>query len=955
MSGSYRGSSRGDLPYRGGRPGVGDGGGRGGRGGPRGGYQGGSRPPGGGSGGSGTMLEGVAQVASQVHKFEDQCIQSSQGARASKGQLALRPGYGTKGRAIVLRANFFEMEFKPSVKFYSYRVKISPEPNPKRHLKEIFANILATPNIAAIGAATDGSTELVTLGEIGNISPLTVKVDMNGEGFKEYSVHLDSYGVIDHQKVVTGLRDAALKELIDREAIVVRALNILMGGHPSKDPGTVTIGKGGNKFFWVDDRQQSADLQGGLECLRGFFASVRLSAGRVLLNLNVTHTAFYTPGPLSRLTEAFEKTFGEDRVLFNRYVRFLRVELTHLNNGTKKGKSPRVKTIFGLASPRDGRKDAHPPRVPRLGSCADNVQFWMEERDKPGEGAYISVTDYFKKAHKISLRYGNKPVMNVGNMERPSYLPMDVCVIPAGQVFRGELGTVQRQNIIAFSCRRPPQNYDSILEDGREIIGAKGGQIKNLGLNLRPEMVAVPARILQAPNLKYGASTLQPKNGSWNLRDHKFCAGSSIGRWAGVVLTRGYPPRNDPTKAFQQFHNNMKGLGLKISPPLLPLLFIDLHKDDASKQIGQINDMFTKLRNNKVDLAVILLPPGADRIFDHIKWVGDTKVGMLTHCCLLDKFTKETGNMDQYYANNSMKVNLRMGGINQMVEMPVSAPLIAAGKTMVVGLDVTHPSPTDPDTSPSIASIVASVDSRLGQWPGQVQIQQRKQESVQYLKMMLLARLHRWEKENKVLPQNILIYRDGVSEGQYNMVLTEELRLVKDAIQAIYKGPMPNVTILVGGKRHNARFYPTSAKEQDRTSNCNPGTVIDRGVTRPIYWDFYLQAQSAIQGTARPAHYVVIHDEIFTNPSLRKEIGSNPVDAVQELTHNICYMMGRCTRSISYSTPAFLADRFADRARKYVRAYFYEHLTVMKNMDPPAPNDDCTTLADAVSESMVYI
>ena len=48
-----------------------------------------------------------------------------------------------------------------------------------------------------------------------------------------------------------------------------------------------------------------------------------------------------------------------------------------------------------------------------------------------------------------------------------------------------------------------------------------------------------------------------------------------------------------------------------------------------------------------------------------------------------------------------------------------------------------------------------------------------------------------------------------------------------------------------------------------KTKNPINGTVVDRGVTRPIYWDFYLQAQAPLQGSTRSAHYVVIHDEIF--------------------------------------------------------------------------------------------
>lgn len=562
----------------------------------------------------------------------------------------------------------------------------------------------------------------------------------------------------------------------------------------------------------------------------------------------------------------------------------------------------------------------------------------------------------------MTLKHGDKPVVNVGNKERPEYLPMDVLKIPRGRVFRGELLLKQRQNIITFSCRKPPENYDSITTHGLEITGVKNDHTMKLGIKVSPEMAVVPARILNAPNLKYGNGKETPRGGSWNLRGRKFTIGCKVRTWAAVVITNEKPkgyPRSDPMPEFRRFERKMRELGMDVQGLIPTVLTIKLDKLQPKERLLQINEMFSKLKQKNVELAVILFPASEDRVFDHLKWRGDTMDGIMTHCCAMTKFwpTDRDAENAQYHANNAMKVNLRFGGVNQTLEMPASSPLIAAGKTMVVGLDVTHPSPTDPDTFPSIASIVASTNALMGQWPGQVRIQERRRENVQFLEEMLKARLQRWKVDNKgQLPENILIFRDGVSEGQYEMVLRDELGDVQKAFKSVYGDKkQPNVTILVGGKRHNTRFFPTTSKDMDGRSNCFNGTVVDRGITRPIYWDFYLQAQAPLQGSARSAHYVVIHDEIFRNPSLKREVGPNASDAIQELTHNICYMMGRCTRSISYSTPAFLADRFADRARKYVRAYYWEHQVVRGKFFPPPPSKDVTNLARNLAETMVYI
>jgi hypothetical protein len=50
-----------------------------------------------------------------------------------------------------------------------------------------------------------------------------------------------------------------------------------------------------------------------------------------------------------------------------------------------------------------------------------------------------------------------------------------------------------------------------------------------------------------------------------------------------------------------------------------------------------------------------------------------------------------------------------------------------------------------------------------------------------------------------------VIFRDGVSEGQYHMVLSQELPQVKQACGSLHDCH-PSITVLVGGKRHNTRF-----------------------------------------------------------------------------------------------------------------------------------------------------
>ena len=192
---------------------------------------------------------------------------------------------------------------------------------------------------------------------------------------------------------------------------------------------------------------------------------------------------------------------------------------------------------------------------------------------------------------------------------------------------------------------------------------------------------------------------------------------------------------------------------------------------------------------------------------------------------------------------------------------------------------------------------------------------------------MLKSRLRLWAKNNKgTYPENILIYRDGVSEGQYDIVLDQELPLLRKPCKKVYpagdtKKGLPRMLIIIVGKYHNTRFYPTKKEDADRSSNPQNGTVVDHGVTEAQNWDFFLQAHATIQGTARPAHYYTVLDEIFCGGKIQAPF-QNAADALEDLTHNMCYLFGRATKAVSICPAAYYADLVCERARCYLSRLF---------------------------------
>lgn len=69
--------------------------------------------------------------------------------------------------------------------------------------------------------------------------------------------------------------------------------------------------------------------------------------------------------------------------------------------------------------------------------------------------------------------------------------------------------------------------------------------------------------------------------------------------------------------------------------------------------------------------------------------------------------------------------------------------------TMLVGIDVTHPSPNSVKGTPSIAAVVASVDHLYAQYPASMEMQKSKKEVSILLIFVNLPALSHWTDGHK--------------------------------------------------------------------------------------------------------------------------------------------------------------------------------------------------------------
>ncbi|KAL8838989.1 MAG: hypothetical protein Q9170_001919 [Blastenia crenularia] len=879
--------------------------------------------------------------------------------------LPSRPSYGTQGRAIVLRTNYFKMVTKPGAVIHRYDIKISPQiKNPKvdtvnrRKTRRLIELVIASnPPLQSAGVATDYGKFFVTghelkLGETGS-RVITQKFwEAEDDGPRPQATT--------HQITISNKHSIPVQELLDYLASppgitstgfdkgeVIQVLNIIMT-RTAEENRDIYGGGDRKKYYTIPPENAWFTLGGGLIAAKGFYTSVRTSTLRVLLNINVANAAFYAPIQLLGVMRLHTRNRQDDANSgLEAFISRLKVSHRYIRKGKEFVK--RVKTVQGFAHPSAKYKHDFTP----LGN-ARQIKFECAELQATGK---VSVLDYFKGKYNIDLQDPDEPVINVGSREIPSFVPPELLWVEPGQQYGRKLDGVQTDLMLKFAVRKPAENARRIVDQGAKMmaLSTTNQNLLAFGIQVPPRMITVRARILPPVPVQYKSAnrpkTFQTYRASWNIMGGRhFSDARQLRNWTLIRFVNNRIDDRDITN----FRGILRESGMNSDEPTPPngvteLLRIGKAYDEFNDQ--KVRAIMEKAVQNRIKFLLIILPDKNAFIYSRVKYWAEVKNGIHTVCSVGEKFhggDKPFGK-GTYWANLAHKFNLKLGGVNQTLPSD-KLGILADGKTMLAGMDVTHPSPGSIEGAPSIAGIVASIDGRYGQWPGSIRTQKGRKEMIEDLDKIFGERLDLWRKNNRGgLPTRIFIYRDGVSEGQYRTMLQDELPQIQKACEIRYPGGrLPKISVIVCGKRHHTRFYPTADEHADGAQKNPPnGTVVDRGITMEKGWDFYMQAHASALGTARPTHYVIIYDKNGMN-----------ADQMEGLTHNLCYLYGRATKAVSLCPPAYFADLICERGRAYLYGDFNARDNATSTSAPKWDENRAAWLRGvhpSIQDSMFYV
>ncbi|CAJ0586953.1 unnamed protein product, partial [Mesorhabditis spiculigera] len=527
-----------------------------------------------------------------------------------------------------------------------------------------------------------------------------------------------------------------------------------------------------------------------------------------------------------------------------------------------------------------------------------------------GSNIEVPLADRFKE-QGILIRHMNWPVVVEKRMQGPDfYYPIEQLVVCPNQ--RVPLAKALENPERAW----PPTQRVAMINNHLNALnlGRNNEIFAKFGVTIDTTPLQTTGFRRSAPKIEYGNNLAAPTDASkatWRSGHAKYKEGANIDML--VVIWNGSdgsgPPnsRVPPDVVFDALKNFLAVLKTSTTKKGMSIRQIEFIKEptnlNAEMTQGNIFEKARaerKTRGPDAKIIVLYVDPAENKTHGELKYL-ESKYQIVTQHLALQVVQKSTRGGAATMENILAKLNMKAAGLNHVVAPEAFASSLWLGSTLIFGYDVCHP--TRQTVAERALGIAADTPSVVGfshnasrnrnlfvgdfayQEPGE-----RVEDSVLNERMKWMLR-HWLQHRGPELPEQILVFRDGVSEGQYDMVVRNELSALEEACDEHKPGYRPRFAVTVVTKRHHKRFFRNGPRGVE---NPEALTVVDQDV-----------------GTAKASQYTLVHSDI---PEITQ-------DSLQSLVMALCFEHQICPMPISIPEPVYQSDEWAERGDALIKVY----------------------------------
>lgn len=508
-------------------------------------------------------------------------------------------------------------------------------------------------------------------------------------------------------------------------------------------------------------------------------------------------------------------------------------------------------------------------------------------------GKKISFKEYFQTQYNLEITDMKQPLL-VSNPKRkdirrgltePIRLLPELCTLTGlSDQMRTDFRVMK--DLAIHTRQSPDQRVDKLRNLIKKIHTTPSVQdeLKSWNLNIEKDLIKLTGRELLSEKIKVNVQqefSVNPRTADWarDMQDKKIMQPVQIKDWLLICVARD---TNHARSYVEKLKHVAKQIGMNFGAPTV----VQLTNDSTATYMEHLRQHVT----NSTQLVNVIATNSRKERYDSIKKFCYLEAGIPSQVVMTKTISKPDKLMS-VATKIAIQINCKLGGSVWSCDIPVR-------NMMVVGIDSYHDSSKK---GRSIGAFVASYDKLFTKYFSKVLFQSNHQELLSGITQCFVSALRHYSRvprdpKDLNLPDRIMIYRDGVGDGQLKTVFEQEVPQLLEAAKRIDENYVPKITYIVVKKRINARFFLDAGTMR----NPAPGTVIDQTVTKQEWYDFFVVSQSVNQGTVTPTHYNVIYDTSLLKP-----------DHIHRLTYKLCHLYYNWQGTIRVPAPVQYAHRLA--------------------------------------------
>ncbi|KAL6429603.1 hypothetical protein ACFW04_007503 [Cataglyphis niger] len=507
----------------------------------------------------------------------------------------------------------------------------------------------------------------------------------------------------------------------------------------------------------------------------------------------------------------------------------------------------------------------------------------------------ISLIDYYKIHWNIEIVDKTQPLLvHRGTIRTPTGEKQEriILLVPELSYAAGLTDSIRSNHYImrdlsAITKSSPDHRRSVIRRFVEEIEKNKVTQelLSEWGLRLNNDIVQFTGRRLDPELIHFGhnktCQLTNDKPGDWSIATIKnpVLRAPNLNNWHIIYFTRD----DTCVKDFLEMLNKIVGaIGMRINKNPRKIVLKD---DRTETYLREIQNSI----NDAVELIVVVFPTNRTDRYSAVKKLCCVQRAVPSQV-IIGKTISKPPKLKSITEKIALQINCKLGGALWTVNMPLK-------NCMVCGIDVYHAG-VGGGAKKSVAGFVASLDTQLTKWHSRICMQASKQELVDMLQVCLTSAINAYQKHNGCNPERIIIYRDGVGDGDLDYVEKYEVKQLMMTFNRIAPNYKPQLSVIIVQKRINTRLFIKDRGNPQGLENPAAGTVVDSFITRRNYYDFFLVPQSVRQGTVTPTHYIVIHDS-----------SNLETDHMQRLTYKLCHLYYNWPGTIRVPAPCQYAHK----------------------------------------------